>query len=92
LNAEIVAGTASEAKNPAVRLGFGVLEGRDFFGPRIGKRKCVSWRFPLGFGVSGGQDFFGPRTIKRKCVSWRFSKKTPSRNGLGKGVIFSVKK
>jgi hypothetical protein len=45
LNAEIVAGTASEAKNPAVRLGFGVSEGREFSGPRIGKRKCVSWRF-----------------------------------------------
>jgi hypothetical protein len=45
LNAEIDAGTAREAKNPAVRLGFGVSEGRGFFGPRIGKRKCVSWRF-----------------------------------------------
>ena len=37
--------TASEAKNPAVRLGFGVSEGREFFGPRTGERKCVSWRF-----------------------------------------------
>jgi hypothetical protein len=45
LNAEIDAGIASEAKKPAVRLGFGVSEGREFFGPRIGKRKCVSWRF-----------------------------------------------
>ena len=45
LNAKIDNGTASEAKNPAVRLGFSVSEGRDFFGPRTGKRKCVSWRF-----------------------------------------------
>jgi hypothetical protein len=45
LNAEIDAGTASEAKNPAVRLGFSVSEGQDFFRPRTIKRKYVSWRF-----------------------------------------------
>jgi hypothetical protein len=56
LNAEIDDGTASEAKNPAVRLGFGVLEGRDFFGPRIGKRKCVSWRFFGGVSVDRSQN------------------------------------
>jgi hypothetical protein len=55
LNAEIVAGTASEAKNPALRLGFGVSEGQDFFGPRIGKRKCVSWRFRVSKNGSGNR-------------------------------------
>jgi hypothetical protein len=67
LNAEIDAGTASEAKNPAVRLGFGVSEGRDFFGPQIGKRKCVSWRFPQKWlGERGG---FFSQEVREKLTA-----------------------